>query len=96
MNNYDDNYFKKIRSEVKVKFTNGKIIGFRPFSICCSVPSKYAYINYSYDKNNYKKEFCLVSDMFDNIETNAIETNNIEYLEEVGIKTIHMKLNYDL
>jgi len=97
--NMNDNYGEmtiKILSEVKVKFSNGEIIGFWPHRICCSVPSKFTFIDYTHDKKNKKKQYCLVSELLDKIESIGIETNNIEYLKEVGIKTNGLTLNADL
>ena len=86
-------FFKKMEAEVKVKFASGEIIGFNPFKQCCSMPAKYQYRNYTTDK---KMAFRFVHDLVSDIETNGVETNNIEYLEEAKIKANHMTLNLEL
>ena len=86
-------FFEKINTEVKVKFASGEIIGFNPFKQCCSMPAQYHYRSYTTDK---KMAFRFVHDLVSDIETNGVETNNIEYLEEAKIKANHMTLNLEL
>lgn len=86
-------FFKKMEAEVKVKFASGEIIGFNPFKQCCSLPAQYHYRSYTPDK---KMAFRFVHDLVLDIETNGVETNNIQYLEEAKIKAKHMTLNLDL
>lgn len=88
-----EEFIKRMEAEVKVKFTNGVIIGFNPFTLCCSMPAQYMYKNYTAGK---KMEFRLANDLVLEIETNGVETNNIRYLEEAKIKAKHMTLNLEL
>ena len=89
----NEEFFKKVKAEVKVKFTSGEIIGFTPFKQCCSIPPQYHLKNYTAGK---KINFRFVYDFISDIEINGVESNNIEYLEEAKIKAKHMKLNLDL
>ena len=86
-------FFKRMEGEVKVKFASGEIIGFNPFKQCCSMPAQYHYRSYTTDK---KMAFRFVHDLVSDIETNGVETNNIQYLEEAKIKAKHMTLNLEL
>lgn len=86
-------FFKKMEAEVKVKFASGEIIGFNPFRQCYSMPAQYNYINYTTGK---KMDFRFVHDLVLDIETNGVETNNIQYLEEANIKAKHMTLNLEM
>lgn len=87
-------FMKRMACEVRVKFTNGEIIGFNPFRQLCSFPAQYN-ITY-YTSGRQKKEYKFVHDVIHNIENNGVETNNILYLEEAKIKASNMILNEKL
>ena len=85
-----NNIFKKMRAEVKVKFTSGQIIGFNPFNLCASLPAQYTLKDYT---NGGKIEFRFEHIFKSDIAMNGIETNNIDYLEEGNISASHLTLN---
>lgn len=80
-------------NEVKIKFMSGEIIGFNPFMECLSMPPMYKFNNYT---TGEKYNFEGVSELIHKIENYGIETNNIKFLEEAGIKSNHMVLNLEL
>jgi len=43
--------FKKLNAKVKIKFTNNEIIGFNPFTVCCSLPTQYTLKIYTNGNN---------------------------------------------
>jgi len=88
-----EEFFKRLNAEVKVKFVSGEIIGFNPFKVCASMPAQYNIKNYTTGK---KMEFRWEHDVRRDIANNAIESNNIKYLEEAKFDVKNIKLNLEL
>lgn len=92
-----DDIFKKFKQEVKVKLVNGRVFAFTPFKQCASLPPQY-YIKWLpiYLNENPKSHFMFCDDVFRMVNTEGIESDNIEYLNEAKFHTQNIRLNVNL
>jgi hypothetical protein len=92
-----DDIFKKLNCEVKIKLVDGRIFGFNPFKECASMPPQY---NLSwlplYDNEKPKRQFMFCDEVFRMVATEGIESDNIDYLNEVKFETKNMRLNLNI
>lgn len=92
-----DDIFEKLKCEVKVKLLNRGVFAFTPFKQYASIPPQY-YIKWLplYVNENPKSHFMFCHDVFHMINTEGIESDNIDYLNEAMFQTKNMKLNLNL
>ncbi len=92
-----DEGLKKLECEVKVKLVDGRVFSFNPFNKCASIPPQYNLSWFPlYHDEKPKRQFMFCDDVFHMVNTQGIESNNIEYLNEAKFYTKNMKLNLNI